>query len=94
MIQPKGETALFFKTVDDWICNFELEISQHLQEYYDGPFDEKQLAELSQLAMPIDPLIKKYLRTESTAWSIGWSRSASKPISRQTAVKEGDPCLL
>jgi hypothetical protein len=42
-LRPKRETALFFKTVDDWITNFDWEINQQLSEYYNGMLTAEQL---------------------------------------------------
>ena len=35
-VKAVRETALFFRTVDDWIGNFDWEIYEQLSEYYNG----------------------------------------------------------
>ena len=89
-LRPKRETALFFRTVDDWIINFDWEINQQLSDYYNGTLTPEQLNEVHKLTL-VGPC---HLRTEAKMWQIGYSSTASKRITRETAVKEDEPPML
>ena len=63
-VRPVRETALFFRTVDELITNFDVEIGQQLSDFYTGNLSEEKLTEL-QLFSLVGPC---HLRTETKAW--------------------------
>jgi hypothetical protein len=90
LLRPKRETALFFKTVDDWITNFDYEISEHISVYYNGELSPAELSNIHNLTL-IGP---QYLRTEAKGWQVGYSSSAKHQITANAPVNEEEPPLL